>query len=180
MNLVGLPSQGPSEMLFADRPPRMCLSWKTLPHNSNIAPTNTWEPYHHLPGASPLIHLVKLCKLYFCLHTKLRSQLFRCWWDGPWLNMQGFVDWILFYFYGKWFSTWEVKDRASSHSITQCNKRMQSVYKKSTGCFCIPPLLFQWMMESGTVCCVKILIYIRGSQPSLNQRPTSICYLNDK
>lgn len=35
-------------------------------------------------------------------------------------------------------------------------------------------------MESGTVHCGVILIYIRGLHPSVNQGTTSICYLNDK
>lgn len=34
-----------------------------------------------------------------------------------------------FYFYGKWLSAGEVKDRVTGRSITQCNKWMQSVSK---------------------------------------------------
>lgn len=40
-----------------------------------------------------------------------------------------------FYFYGKWLSAGEVKDRIAGRSITQCNKWMQSVSKQSIGCF---------------------------------------------
>lgn len=35
-------------------------------------------------------------------------------------------------------------------------------------------------MDSGTVHCAAILIYIRDQRPSLNQRTGGICYLNDK
>lgn len=99
-----------------------------------------------------------------------------CWIWGV-LKGQG---WILFYFYGKWLSAGEVKDRVTGRSITQRNKWMQSVSKQSIGCFWIPPLLSKWMMDPGTVRRAAILIYIRGLRPSLNQGTTGICYLNDK
>lgn len=99
-----------------------------------------------------------------------------CW---IWGLLQG-QGWILFYFYGKWLSGGELKDRVSGRSITQRDQWMQSVSKQSIGCFGIPPLLSKWMMDPGTVRRAAILIYIRGPHPSLNQGTAGICYLNDK